>query len=385
MAVNKVEVNGETKLDLTQDTVTPENLLSGATAHNAAGERISGAVAPVRYDVAQNLTNAQKAQARGNIEAASTDEVNAIPKPNLFINPLFQIWQLYPSGWSGVPVNRYVCDGWQVLSSDGNKQNNLRPASPYGMENLAGGANCTFSQFLENAAQFNGLQMTCSVLKITANGSQSFVTATKTASGWTETTDILAFFGTSNQWRWINSGETLIGAKLEVGTQQTFVHKQANGTYVLNSVPTVAEQLAICNKYNPETGKLLGGWDHPPMELGVEYRTTERYLGKPVYALLKRMGACSAGEFITSNAGLASVAKIVSVSGFTEGAGTGGSVALPHLYGVPGTSDFTRYSISLSAMLSSSGNGDVVIGIGCGEARSFSSADVLLKYTKTTD
>lgn len=43
MAVNKVEVNGETKLDLTQDTVTPENLLSGATAHNAAGEQISGA------------------------------------------------------------------------------------------------------------------------------------------------------------------------------------------------------------------------------------------------------------------------------------------------------------------------------------------------------
>ena len=51
MAVNKVEVNGETMLDLTQDTVTPENLLSGATAHNAAGEQISGAVAPVSGDV----------------------------------------------------------------------------------------------------------------------------------------------------------------------------------------------------------------------------------------------------------------------------------------------------------------------------------------------
>ena len=69
MAVNKVEVNGETKLDLTQDTVTPENLLSGATAHNAAGEQISGAVAPVRYDVAQNLTSEQKKQARDNIGA----------------------------------------------------------------------------------------------------------------------------------------------------------------------------------------------------------------------------------------------------------------------------------------------------------------------------
>lgn len=69
MAVNKVEVNGETKLDLTQDTVTPENLLSGATAHNAAGERIVGAVAPVRYDVAQDLTSEQKKQARDNIGA----------------------------------------------------------------------------------------------------------------------------------------------------------------------------------------------------------------------------------------------------------------------------------------------------------------------------
>lgn len=238
----------------------------------------------------QSLTDAQKTQARGNIDAASIDDVNAIPKPNLFINPLFQIWQLYPSGWSGVPVNRYVCDGWRVLSSDGSKQNNLRPASPYGMTSGAGGANCTFSQFLENAAQFNGLQMTCSVLKIDTGGTQSFITATKTASGWTDSTDILAFFGTSSAWRWIGPGETLIGAKLEVGSRQTFAHKQADGTYVLNSIPTVAEQLAICNKYNPETGKLLVGWEHPPMQEGIEYRTMEQYLGKPVYTQLMNWG-----------------------------------------------------------------------------------------------
>lgn len=45
MAVNKVEINGEIKLDLTQDTVTPQTLLKGATAHNAAGNQIAGAVA----------------------------------------------------------------------------------------------------------------------------------------------------------------------------------------------------------------------------------------------------------------------------------------------------------------------------------------------------
>lgn len=45
MAVNKVEINGKIKLDLTQDTVTPQTLLEGTTAHNAAGDKIAGAVA----------------------------------------------------------------------------------------------------------------------------------------------------------------------------------------------------------------------------------------------------------------------------------------------------------------------------------------------------
>lgn len=42
MAVNKVEINGVTKLDLTQDSVSQETLLSGKTAHNKAGNRITG-------------------------------------------------------------------------------------------------------------------------------------------------------------------------------------------------------------------------------------------------------------------------------------------------------------------------------------------------------
>lgn len=42
MAVNKVIINDETVLDLTGDTVTPETLDVGATAHTAAGEAITG-------------------------------------------------------------------------------------------------------------------------------------------------------------------------------------------------------------------------------------------------------------------------------------------------------------------------------------------------------
>ena len=42
MGVNKVEINGESILDLTGDSVTPETLAEGVTAHNAAGEPIVG-------------------------------------------------------------------------------------------------------------------------------------------------------------------------------------------------------------------------------------------------------------------------------------------------------------------------------------------------------
>lgn len=47
MAVNKVALNGEVKVDLTADTVTPETLLKGMTAHNAAGELITGVYEPM--------------------------------------------------------------------------------------------------------------------------------------------------------------------------------------------------------------------------------------------------------------------------------------------------------------------------------------------------
>lgn len=47
MAVNQVVINGETKLNLRQDTVTPETLLKGITAHNAAGELITGVYEPM--------------------------------------------------------------------------------------------------------------------------------------------------------------------------------------------------------------------------------------------------------------------------------------------------------------------------------------------------
>ena len=48
MGVNKIIYGGATLIDLTADTVTPDKLAVGAVAHNAAGEKITGALA-IRY------------------------------------------------------------------------------------------------------------------------------------------------------------------------------------------------------------------------------------------------------------------------------------------------------------------------------------------------
>lgn len=72
MAVNKVVMNtpeGEqTLIDLTNDSVTPETLAEGATAHDASGQPVTGKkpTSVVLY-TAQTLTKVEQAQARMNI------------------------------------------------------------------------------------------------------------------------------------------------------------------------------------------------------------------------------------------------------------------------------------------------------------------------------
>lgn len=52
--INKVVLGSATVLDLTSDTVTPETLLVGTTAHNAKGETIVGTLVPCTVYSAEN-------------------------------------------------------------------------------------------------------------------------------------------------------------------------------------------------------------------------------------------------------------------------------------------------------------------------------------------
>lgn len=49
MGVSKVNYGNETIIDLTEDTITPDDLAFGATAHDASGERIQGRDATNAY------------------------------------------------------------------------------------------------------------------------------------------------------------------------------------------------------------------------------------------------------------------------------------------------------------------------------------------------
>jgi hypothetical protein len=81
MGANKITLNTpdgeEVLMDLTGDSVRPEVLAMGETAHNASGEEITGTMPTdvVRYG-AQPLTEAQKAQARANINALAKADIS---------------------------------------------------------------------------------------------------------------------------------------------------------------------------------------------------------------------------------------------------------------------------------------------------------------------
>lgn len=78
MAINKVEINGEVKLDLTQDTVSEDTLLQGATAHDAAGNPIEGKVVTTPIPVTEDVL---KGDGRGGIDTMQTSPVESIDIP----------------------------------------------------------------------------------------------------------------------------------------------------------------------------------------------------------------------------------------------------------------------------------------------------------------
>ena len=102
-------------------------------------------------------------------------------------------------------------------------------------------------------------------------------------------------------------------------------------------------------------------WENPSMTLGIEYRTTERYLGKPVYTKLFDFGASADG---------ASIAHELNPSVIVRYSAVAGSIPLPHFNTVE-----PEYQITVSV-------GATNITMACGESRTGLRTCVQVWYIK---
>lgn len=62
MGINKVNYGNTTLIDISNDTVTANTLLSGATAHDNGGNQIAGAVSFVTYYTGSSAPSASLGQ-----------------------------------------------------------------------------------------------------------------------------------------------------------------------------------------------------------------------------------------------------------------------------------------------------------------------------------
>lgn len=109
------------------------------------------------------------------------------------------------------------------------------------------------------------------------------------------------------------------------------------------------------------------GWTTPPMDLGVEFRTTERYLGKPVYTQVIN---CGSMPDIGSSKNVSIAAFNVNVVTFISGWCT--------YYG-------SMIDATILGMAMSANTANIVIKNLDREVNSNAVMYALVKYTKTTD
>lgn len=213
----------------------------------------------VRYDAAQNLTDAQKAQARTNINAA----IGA-----------FKIEIFDKKGWYRiVTCNSGISSGILTL------QHNYGSGGP------------TSLKFLVTLEGYNP-----SLKCIDVNDYEPQFTNARIVKTGKDTFAIDVYYD-------INFGHYVSICFIRTGREGVAIQALS---YIADSdtLPNGETLLAPMEYLNP------------PMKLGVEYRTTERYLGKPVYVKTINMGnlpgnAVKQSSFQSNNV----VDKIVSVTG----------------------------------------------------------------------
>lgn len=143
---------------------------------------------------------------------------------------------------------------------------------------------------------------------------------------------------------------------------QTIYFPKSTGTDNTGDQCTIQRMGVISGAWNPFE------WINPPLALGVEYRTTERYLGKPVYCKLVNCGEIAGDKTVAH--GISSMSRCIFAQGNYLGA------ILPMIVNRSLSDTRTVYISSVS---------NTAITIICGANITGGTCYVQVKYTKTTD
>lgn len=267
----------------------------------------------VRYDAAQTLTNAQKQQARGNIGADKSTFLGNISR-----NQIYKIGYFFAGTGSSNrgAVTLRVCD-----------------ASSYGSENY-------MLAFLGNtvcAAEYHGVFEPDLVSKIFVYSDPSTTGAAK---------KYIIFATAPDYADWV-----AVYTDHEHSFTRDFVDVTDTFSTLVDGLDKVWE-----SEYE---------YANPPMQLGVEYRTTERYLGKPVYCKLVNFGALPNATRKVVDHNIPNVSNVISAYGSAQDQAISVGAFSGQVTGI--NADNTAVIIWTSSDLSNY------------------SAYVALKYTKTTD
>lgn len=118
-------------------------------------------------------------------------------------------------------------------------------------------------------------------------------------------------------------------------------------------------------------------WVNPPMQFGVEYRTTERYLGKPVYVKVVSLGKLVTGH-ITYEVGDDEISSIISCTATVSSVPNSfnGRYTLPNIISNSLTDSWSTYVAFID-------KAEIVVY--CGGSMAGSEARAIIKYIKSTD
>lgn len=232
---------------------------SAAAAATSAASAATSVEGAVKYNAPQTLTDAQKKQARDNIGAPTPCNPNLLDNW-YFPNPVNQRGQ---TSYTRGSADRYGIDCWKMMTATPN------------VITICGGylelsQNALIGQLLEDPYKLCDKQVTASTLTTAGLFSFSAVVPSKAElSAITEDLSIgsanitvpgdtpgyIGLMHTKGHNTMLRlrayEGHTInfIAAKLELGGVQTLAHQDADGNWVLNEIPSYAEQVSRCQRY----------------------------------------------------------------------------------------------------------------------------------------